>query len=33
MELPLAEWMEWVVTGGLIIIGGAALKVIDRIQK
>jgi hypothetical protein len=33
MELPLEAWMEWVVTGGLVIIGGVALKVIDRIQK
>ena len=33
MELPLASWMEWVVTGGLVVFGGVALKVIDRIQK
>jgi hypothetical protein len=33
MELPLASWMEWVVTGGSVVITGVALKVLDRIQK
>jgi hypothetical protein len=33
MELPLASWMEWLVTGGSVIIGGVVLKVLDRIQK
>jgi hypothetical protein len=33
MELPLASWIEWVVTGGSVVIGGVVLKVLDRIQK
>jgi hypothetical protein len=33
MEFPLAEWMEWVVTGGVTAVGVIALKIIDRIQK
>lgn len=33
MELPLASWIEWVVAGGSVVIGGAVLKVLDLIQK
>jgi hypothetical protein len=33
MELPLAGWMEWVVTGGATAVGVVALQVIDRIQN
>jgi len=33
MELPLASWIEWVVTGGSVVISGVVLKIVDRIQK
>jgi len=33
MELPLAEWMEWAVTGGATAIGVVALQIIGRIQN
>jgi hypothetical protein len=33
MELPLAAWMEWVVAGGSVVVGGVVLKVLNRIQR
>jgi len=33
IELPLPAWMEWIVTGTAVIIGGASLYVISWIDK
>jgi hypothetical protein len=33
MEFPLPAWMEWIATGGSVVVGAIALAIIDRFQK